>query len=169
MKTISAVALSALGLFTVATFAMAAELGDPAPPLQISEWVKGGPVKLADGKGKTIYVIEFWATWCPPCRASIPHLTELQKKFKDKGVVFVGISNEKLATVKKFVKQMGDKMDYVVAIDQDDKNVGGLHEGLQSKRHSARVHRGQTGSHCLARSSHGRPRVNTRSDVGGKV
>jgi len=99
---------------------LAAELGDPAPPIQISEWVKGQPVNLADGKGKKIYVVEFWATWCPPCRASIPHLTELQKKFKDKDVVFVGVTTEKPDVVRKFVDQMGDKMDYVVAIDKDD-------------------------------------------------
>ena len=95
----------------------AGELGDTAKPLDIKEWVKGSAVTLADGKGKTIYVVEFWATWCPPCRASIPHLTELQKKFKDKGVVFVGVTDEKSDVVKKFVEKMGDKMDYNVAID----------------------------------------------------
>lgn len=96
-----------------------AKLGDPAPALQIAEWVKGKPVNLADLKGKNIAVIEFWATWCPPCRVSIPHLTELQKKFKD--VVIVGISDEDVATVKKFVAKMGDQMDYVVAVDQEEK------------------------------------------------
>lgn len=100
-----------------ATGLRAASLGDPAQPLDIKEWVKGGPVTLADGKGKTIYVVEFWATWCPPCRTSIPHLTELAKKFKDQGVVFIGISDEKSDAVKKFVEKMGDQMDYNVAID----------------------------------------------------
>lgn len=95
----------------------AAELGDAAQPLDIKEWVKGGPVDLSTGKGKTIYVVEFWATWCPPCRESIPHLTELQKKFKDQGVVFVGVTDEKSDVVKKFVEKMGDSMDYNVAID----------------------------------------------------
>src|SRR5215831_10160841 len=95
----------------------AAELGDAAKPLDIKEWVKGAPVDLAAGKGKTIYVVEFWATWCPPCRASIPHLTELQKKFKEKDVVFVAVTQEKPDVVKSFVEKMGDKMDYTVAID----------------------------------------------------
>jgi thiol-disulfide isomerase/thioredoxin len=103
----------------------AADLGDPAAGLQISDWVKGQPVKLADGKGKTVYVVEFWATWCPPCRTSIPHLTEMQKKFKDRGVVFVGVSDEKLSTVQKFVEKMGDKMDYTVAVDQDRQTSDG--------------------------------------------
>lgn len=107
-----------------ATNLLAAELGDAAKPLDIQEWVKGSAVNLADGKGKTIYVVEFWATWCPPCRASIPHLTELQKKFKDKGVVFIGVSDEKSDVVKKFVEKMGDKMDYTVAIDAGKTSEG---------------------------------------------
>lgn len=112
--------LSALLAAALATFTLrAAQLGDPAKPLQIAAWVKGKPVDLAALKGKQIAVIEFWATWCPPCRTSIPHLTALQKKFKD--VVFVGISDEDVATVKKFVEKMGDKMDYTVAVDDEDK------------------------------------------------
>ena len=107
---ITSAALSATALF-------AAELGDAAKPLDIKDWVKGGPVDLASGKGKTIYVVEFWATWCPPCRTSIPHLTEMQKKFKEKGVVFIGVSSEKTEVVKKFVEKMGDTMDYTVAVD----------------------------------------------------
>jgi len=97
----------------------AGQLGDPAPALSIVEWVKGGPVDLASGKGKTVFVVEFWATWCSPCRASIPHLTELQKKFKEKNVVFVGVSDEKPAVVKPFVEKMGAKMEYAVAVDKD--------------------------------------------------
>ncbi len=100
---------------------MAADLGAPAAPLQIAEWIKGGPVNLADGRGKTVYVIEFWATWCPPCRTSIPHLTALQKQFKDKNVVFIGVSDEKPAVIRPFVQKMGDQMDYVVAADKERK------------------------------------------------
>jgi thiol-disulfide isomerase/thioredoxin len=96
----------------------AADLGDPAAPLQIAGWVKGKPVDVTAGTN-SIYVVEFWATWCPPCRTSIPHLTEMQKKFKDKGVVFVGISAEEAGTVTKFVKKMGNQMDYTVAVDKD--------------------------------------------------
>lgn len=112
--------LAALLAAPLAAFTLhAAQLGDPAKPLQIASWVKGKPADLAALKGKQIVVVEFWATWCPPCRTSIPHLTALQKKFKD--VVIVGISDEDVATVKKFVEKMGDKMDYVVAVDDNDK------------------------------------------------
>lgn len=103
--------------------ANAAELGEAAAPLQIASWVKGGPVSLAAEKDKRIVVVEFWATWCGPCRVSIPHLTQMQKKFKD--VVFVGVSDEETPTVKKFVHQMGDKMDYAVAIDDGGKTTAG--------------------------------------------
>jgi thiol-disulfide isomerase/thioredoxin len=90
-------------------------VGDPAPKLQVKEFVKGEPVKDLE-KGKT-YVVEFWATWCGPCRATIPHLTELQKQYKD--VVFIGVSvwEADQAAVKPFVQEMGDKMDYRVAVD----------------------------------------------------
>jgi thiol-disulfide isomerase/thioredoxin len=76
-------------------------------------WVKGDPVTITPGK---VYVVEFWATWCPPCLKSIPHLTALQKKHKDR-VVFVGISSEQPSVVESFVKTQGDNMDYTVAID----------------------------------------------------
>ncbi len=99
------------------TAAYAAKMGDPAAPLRIGEWIKGGPVTLADGKDKTVYVIEFWATWCGPCRESIPHLTELQAKFKDKGVAVIGITDESPNEAKPFVKKMGEKMKYAVGVD----------------------------------------------------
>lgn len=126
MKTKSLFLLAAL--FTVCPFALAAELGDPAPPLKIADWVKGKPVDLAAVKGKQVVVVEFWATWCPPCRTSIPHLTEMQKKFKD--VIFIGVTDEEVATVKKFVTKMGDQMDYVVAVDADRKTTAGYMEAF---------------------------------------
>jgi thiol-disulfide isomerase/thioredoxin len=99
------------------TGAVAEELnvGDPAPKLAIKEFVKGDPVAQLE-KGKT-YVVEFWATWCGPCRTTIPHLTELQKRYKD--ITFIGVSvlENDPKGVKPFVDQMGDKMDYRVAID----------------------------------------------------
>ena len=67
------------------------KLGDPAYPLVGLTFVKGEPVEFTPGK---VYVVEFWATWCPPCKDSIPHLTELSKKYEDQGVVIIGITNE---------------------------------------------------------------------------
>ena len=112
---VAAFALLGAGLCLPTTHT--AEVGDPAAPLKIAEWVKGDAVDLAKVKGKKIVVVEFWATWCPPCRTSIPHLTELQKKFKDQDVVIVGVSGEKVSEIKPFVAKQGDKMNYVVAAD----------------------------------------------------
>jgi len=88
--------------------------GEPAAALAVAHWVKGNPVDISNG----VHVVEFWATWCPPCRTSIPHLTQIQQQYKDRGVNIIGISDEELSTVESFVTRMGSKMNYAVAIDE---------------------------------------------------
>jgi thiol-disulfide isomerase/thioredoxin len=89
--------------------------GDAAPALQVKQWVKGDAVS-GFAKDK-LYVVEFWATWCGPCKKSIPHLTELAKTHKD--VTFIGVSvwERDPEKVVPFVESMGSKMDYRVAMD----------------------------------------------------
>lgn len=120
-------ALFALFSFT----ASAAKIGDKAAPLAIKDWVKGSAIDVHDGKN--IYVVEFWATWCGPCRTSIPHLTDLQKKFKSKNVVFIGISDEEKSDVAPFVKEMGSKMDYIVACDKNRQTSEGYMKAYDQK------------------------------------
>jgi thiol-disulfide isomerase/thioredoxin len=111
-----AVALLCLGLMRASAGELA--MGDPAPKITVAKFVKGEPVTQFE-KGK-LYVVEFWATWCGPCKVSIPHLTELQKKYKD--VNFIGVSvwergDNIPEMVSSFVSDMGSKMDYRVALD----------------------------------------------------
>lgn len=70
--------------------------------------------KTPDIKGKPM-LLEFWATWCPPCRKSIPHLNELYAKFKDRGLAVVGVTDESEMVIRKFQKDI--PMDYPVATD----------------------------------------------------
>lgn len=99
-------------------------VGDAAPAISIAKWVKGEPVTSFQ-KGKT-YVVEFWATWCGPCINGMPHLSELQKKYSDKGLTIIGVSAEDtrgntLESVEAMVKSKGDTMAYTVAWDDGRK------------------------------------------------
>ena len=64
-------------------------IGKPMPPLDLTEWY-GDELKPKDYQGK-ILVIDFWATWCRPCIMAMAHNKELAEKYKDKGVVFLGV------------------------------------------------------------------------------
>ena len=80
------------------------------------KFIQGEPVLLSDLIGKGIALIEFFATWCPPCLRSIPHLNELQKEFPK--ITLVGISDEESSDLSTFIKEMGDSMTYRVAADE---------------------------------------------------
>ena len=95
-------------------------VGSDAPALSIEKWIKGTPVaKLEKGK---VYMVEFWATWCGPCIASMPHLAELQKTYADKGFTVISVTTaDKRNTLEKVEKMVADKADtmtYTVAWDK---------------------------------------------------
>lgn len=87
------------------------KIGNKVPELKGIDWVKGKEVKLGTG----LTIVEFWATWCGPCLQTIPHLTQLQKKYKGK-LTIAGLTNESSDEVLPFVKEQGKNMDYNVGI-----------------------------------------------------
>ncbi len=94
------------------------KVGDKAPALSVSGWLNGsGPSSFDPTK---VYVVEFWATWCGPCKVSIPHLNELHNELAGK-VTIIGVSNEKQEVVKPFVDAKGASMAYLVAVDDSNK------------------------------------------------
>ncbi|MNJ87466.1 Thioredoxin [compost metagenome] len=107
-------------------------IGDQAPPLKYTKWIKGNPEKeLSENK---LYVVEFWATWCGPCKAAMPGLTKLAKEYKGKAT-FIGANVYErpkdgetyasvLPAVTKFVEGNSANMGYEVIMDSDDEYLG---------------------------------------------
>ena len=94
-------------------------IGDKAPDLKISKWVKGEPV--TEFRRDQVYVVEFWATWCGPCIAGMPHVSGVQKEYAEKNVRVIGVNIwDDPKNVEPFMKDKGgnDKMQYTVAIEE---------------------------------------------------
>jgi len=93
--------------------------GKPAPDFELKS-IDGKSYKLADLRGKAV-LLNFWATWCPPCKIEIPWFIELQKQYADQGLVVVGVAMDddtnKQKVVSDFVSQM--KIDYPILLGTD--------------------------------------------------
>lgn len=100
--------------------------GDKAPNFSLKS-VDGKTIKLSDYKGK-IVILDFWATWCPPCRRGVPDLISIQKEFK-KDVVVIGISLDREKTIKDvpgFMKDYGINYPVVYGDDKVTIDYGGI-------------------------------------------
>jgi thiol-disulfide isomerase/thioredoxin len=106
--------LAGTGFFLGGALTQAADSKKAAPDWQLSD-VDGKPVKLSDFKGKVV-ILDFWATWCPPCRAEIPGFVSIQKKYADKGFTMIGVSLDQQgpSVVKSFMHSFG--MNYPVVM-----------------------------------------------------
>ncbi|MDZ4815938.1 MAG: TlpA disulfide reductase family protein [Verrucomicrobiota bacterium] len=100
-----------------------------APAWELKD-IDGKTVKLSDFKGKVI-LLDFWATWCPPCREEIPGFINLQKKYGDKGVVIIGVSVDEGGpdVVKKFAQKLGVNYPMLMASPELPDQYGGI-EGI---------------------------------------
>ena len=85
-----------------------------APPLALKD-IRGRQFRLSDYKGKVV-LLNFWATWCPPCRTEIPDLIKMQRQYRAQGLRIVGITYppEKTSEVRRFMRRLG--INYRIAI-----------------------------------------------------
>jgi len=101
--------------------------GESAAPDWALSGLDGRTVKLSDFKGKVV-VLNFWATWCPPCRREIPDLVALHNKYADQGVVVIGFSLDEggVAGVQSFATKSGINYPLVMGDQQTAQAYGGI-------------------------------------------
>jgi thiol-disulfide isomerase/thioredoxin len=101
-------------LFMLATATRGQNAQQKSPPLTLKN-IQGRAFRLSDYKGK-IVLLNFWATWCPPCRAEMPELIKMQREYNARGLQVIGITYppERLAEVRRFIRQL--KVNYPIAL-----------------------------------------------------
>ncbi len=114
------------GVGTEAPAGEAGTLGSAAPAFSLPD-LDGKTVSLADFKGKVI-ILDFWATWCPPCRAEVPDFVRLQSKYRDKGLAVVGLSMDAggVKDVRPFAEEFNVNYTMLIAKDETANAYGGI-------------------------------------------
>ena len=93
--------------------------GKVAPPFTLKD-MNGADVSLADYKGKVV-LLNFWATWCGPCKYEIPSFVKLQDKYRDQGVAFLGLSvDDPPESLKPFAEKYGINYPLLVGLGRED-------------------------------------------------
>jgi thiol-disulfide isomerase/thioredoxin len=97
-------------------------VGKPAPVFK-AEVLGGGTLDLAKSKGKNVVLLDFWATWCPPCRMSMPIVDRVAKRYADKGVLAYAVNlREDQKTIEQFLKS--NPLEVKVAMDKEGTIAG---------------------------------------------
>lgn len=108
------------------------ETAPPAPEINVAEWIDEKPLTLAALRGRVV-LLDFWATWCAPCRFTMPKLKTLHERFKKDGLVVVGLTQffgragkevvtppEELASLRAYKKELRLPYAFAVALDSDN-------------------------------------------------
>ena len=103
-----------LALLLVTTPIISAGQSGKAPALELKD-LRGRTLRLSDYKGKVV-LINFWATWCPPCRAEMPDLIKMQREYRSKGLQVIGITYppEEIKEVRQFIRKL--RVNYPIAL-----------------------------------------------------
>lgn len=91
-------------------------IGKTAPPFQLAD-MEGQRRTLTEWQGKVV-AVNFWATWCPPCRDEIPHFVELQQDYGQQGLQFIGIALQTADEIREFVAEY--QLNYPSLVGRDD-------------------------------------------------
>jgi len=95
----------------------AGAIGSKAPDFELTD-LTGKKVRLSDFQGKVV-ILDFWATWCGPCRMEIPNFVKLQEKYRDKGLAIVGLTvSSQEPEVRSLAQKMG--INYSILFDADN-------------------------------------------------
>ncbi|OBZ18492.1 cytochrome C biogenesis protein [Bacillus sp. FJAT-27264] len=95
------------------------EIGQVAPDFSLQD-LSGNPVQLSDFRGKRV-MLNFWATWCPPCRVEMPHMQSIYENYESEDVVILGVNmtltEKRLEDVSPFVQEQ--KLTFPIVLDED--------------------------------------------------
>jgi peroxiredoxin len=142
MKLLRALALGALCFgFACGDVKSAADVGSTAQDFTARD-VDGNTFHLSDHIGKEVILIDFWATWCQPCLAEMPHLRKMYDDYKSKGFLVVAVSMdgpETIADVPAFAKR--NQMNFTVLLDEDS-SIASIYNPRKSAPLSAIIDKG---------------------------